>query len=59
MGLVKAEERMRIVVMGTGALGCVFSARLAEVAEVWMLGTWSEGVAAVERDGISVPRCLR
>jgi 2-dehydropantoate 2-reductase len=45
---------MRIVVLGTGALGCVFAARLAGVAEVWMLGTWSEGLAAVEKAGVSV-----
>jgi 2-dehydropantoate 2-reductase len=43
---------MRVVVLGTGALGCVFSARLAELAEVWMLGTWQEGLAAVKRDGV-------
>ncbi len=46
---------MRIVILGTGALGCVFAARLAPCAEVWMLGTWAEGIAAVRRDGV----CLR
>jgi 2-dehydropantoate 2-reductase len=45
---------MRVVVLGTGALGCVFAARLAELAEVWMLGTWQEGLAAVERDGVRI-----
>jgi 2-dehydropantoate 2-reductase len=45
---------MRIVVLGTGALGCVFSARLADLAETWMLGTWSEGLAAVQRGGVTV-----
>jgi 2-dehydropantoate 2-reductase len=45
---------MRIVVLGTGALGCVFSARLADFAEIWMLGTWVEGLAAVRRDGVIV-----
>ncbi|PKO20510.1 MAG: hypothetical protein CVU38_19720 [Chloroflexi bacterium HGW-Chloroflexi-1] len=45
---------MRIAVLGTGALGCVFAARLAGQAEVWMLGTWAEGVAAVQRDGVRV-----
>jgi 2-dehydropantoate 2-reductase len=43
---------MRVAVLGTGALGCVFSARLAELAEVWMLGTWQEGLAAVQRNGV-------
>jgi 2-dehydropantoate 2-reductase len=46
---------MRIVILGTGALGCVFAARLAPCVEVWMLGTWAAGVAAVQRDGV----CLR
>ncbi len=45
---------MRMVVLGSGALGCVYAARLAGQAEVWMLGTWAEGIAAVQRDGIRV-----
>ncbi len=45
---------MRIAVLGTGALGCVFAARLAAAAEVWMLGTWAEGVAAVQSRGVLV-----
>ncbi|MCS7221824.1 MAG: 2-dehydropantoate 2-reductase [Anaerolineae bacterium] len=45
---------MRVVILGTGALGCLFAARLSFHAEVWMLGTWAEGVAAVQRDGIHV-----
>lgn len=45
---------MRVVVLGTGALGCVFAARLAGRSDVWMLGTWAEAIAAVQRDGILV-----
>jgi 2-dehydropantoate 2-reductase len=45
---------MRVVVLGTGALGCVFAARLARAAEVWMLGTWQAGLAAVKEGGVSV-----
>lgn len=45
---------MRIAILGTGALGCVFAARLAAVAEVWMLGAWAEGIAAVQRRGITI-----
>jgi 2-dehydropantoate 2-reductase len=45
---------MRVAVLGTGALGCVFSARLAELAEVWMLGTWQEGLSAVQREGVCI-----
>jgi len=43
---------MRIAILGTGALGCVFAAQLATRAEVWMLGTWAEGIAAVQHRGI-------
>jgi 2-dehydropantoate 2-reductase len=45
---------MHVAVIGTGALGCVFAAHLAAHAEVWMLGAWAEGVAAVERNGIQL-----
>ena len=45
---------MNVAVLGTGALGCVFAAQLAARAEVWMLGAWAEGIAAVQRDGISI-----
>ncbi len=45
---------MRVAILGTGALGCVFAAQLATRAEVWMLGTWAEGIAAVQRDGIRI-----
>ena len=40
---------MRVIILGTGALGCVYAARLADQAEVWMLGTWAEGIAAVQQ----------
>lgn len=50
----RREGEMRMVVLGSGALGCVYAARLAGQAEVWMLGTWAEGIAAVQRDGIRV-----
>ena len=45
---------MNVVVLGTGALGCVFAAQLAARADVWMLGSWAEGIAAVQRDGIRI-----
>ena len=44
----------RIAVLGTGALGCVFAARLARVAEVTVLGTWSAGMEAIRSGGIRV-----
>ena len=45
---------MRIAILGTGALGCVFAAHLAAWADVWMLGSWVEGVAAAQRVGIRI-----
>lgn len=45
---------MHVLILGTGALGCVYAARLAAHADVTMLGTWTEGVAAVRAGGIRV-----
>src|SRR5271169_1280556 len=45
---------MRVHVVGTGALACFFGARLARVAEVTLLGTWAEGIAAIASRGIVV-----
>ncbi len=45
---------MRIAVLGTGALGCLWAAHLAAHAEVWMLGTWVEGIAAIRQQGVTV-----
>lgn len=43
---------MRIHILGTGALACLFGARLSREADVTLLGTWPEGIAAVDRRGI-------
>ncbi len=45
---------MRIAVIGTGALACVFAAHLSAQADLVMLGTWPEGVRALADDGIRV-----
>ena len=45
---------MRIAILGTGAMACLFGARLAAVAEVTLIGTWAEGLAAIEEHGIVV-----
>lgn len=42
----------RLLIVGTGAMACLFGARLAEHADVTLLGGWSEGLRALERDGI-------
>jgi 2-dehydropantoate 2-reductase len=39
-----------ILIVGSGALGCLFAARLAATGQrVQMLGTWREGVVALQR----------
>lgn len=40
-----------IVIAGTGAMACLFGARLANHTSVTLLGAWPEGLAALE-DGI-------
>jgi 2-dehydropantoate 2-reductase len=47
---------MRIHVLGTGALACFFGARLARVAEVTLVGTWTEALDAIARGGIVLDR---
>lgn len=43
---------IRIALLGTGAMGTLFGVRLSRVAEVWMLGTWVEALAAVRAHGL-------
>jgi 2-dehydropantoate 2-reductase len=43
---------MRIALLGTGAMACLFGARLAPLAEVNLVGTWAEGLAAIQERGI-------
>lgn len=43
---------MEILIVGTGALGTLFAARLAQARHnVTMLGTWREGIASLQKDG--------
>ena len=44
-----------ILIVGTGALACLFGARLAARGiEVTMLGTWREGLAALRNYGVTL-----
>ena len=43
---------MRVILLGTGAMACLFAARLSGVAEVTLLGTWSEAIQAITKQGI-------
>jgi 2-dehydropantoate 2-reductase len=43
---------MHVTIFGTGALGCLFGARLAPLAEVTLVGSWTEALDAIGRRGI-------
>lgn len=45
--------RIRICIIGTGALGSLFAARLSAVAEICVLGTWQAQLSAM-RDGLTL-----
>jgi 2-dehydropantoate 2-reductase len=47
---------MRITILGTGAMACLLGSRLtsARVGEVCLVGTWPEGVAAIQALGVRV-----
>lgn len=46
----------RVLVLGTGAMGCLVAARLARAstADVLMAGAWAAGIDAIRRHGIAV-----
>jgi len=50
--LIRGECEMRVVLFGTGAMACLFAARMAGVAKVTMVGTWPEGITAIRQRGI-------
>lgn len=44
---------MRIAVIGSGSMGCVFGGRLAEAGnEVWLVDVWREHVEALKANGL-------
>jgi len=43
---------MRVYLFGTGALSCLFAARLSGVAQVTVIGTWAEAIGAIRKRGI-------
>ncbi len=45
---------MQITIIGVGAMGCLFGAKLAPHAQVKLLGTWREGVDAICARGIHI-----
>lgn len=44
-----------VLIVGTGALACLFAARLSAVGrQVQMLGTWPEGLAVLQANGVTL-----
>ena len=43
---------MQVVLFGTGAMACLFGARLSTVSDVTLVGTWSEAMDAIRKRGI-------
>jgi 2-dehydropantoate 2-reductase len=43
---------MRIFLFGTGAMACLFAARLADAADVTLLGSWPEAIDTIRGRGI-------
>jgi 2-dehydropantoate 2-reductase len=51
-----SETNMHLTIAGTGAMACLFGARLAPVARVTLTGSWMDGIAAIRDSGIVVER---
>ena len=50
-----ADSPQPLLVLGTGAMACLFSARLAASGlPVTILGSWAEGLQALQSDGVRV-----
>ncbi|CAG0935531.1 2-dehydropantoate 2-reductase [Thermoflexales bacterium] len=45
---------MQISIIGTGAMATLFAARLADVADVAMIGSWTEALETIKQHGISI-----
>jgi 2-dehydropantoate 2-reductase len=43
---------MRVYLFGTGAMSCLFAARLSGIADTTMIGSWTEAIAALRERGI-------
>ncbi len=48
------EAAVHVTIVGTGAMACLFGARLATVSRVTLTGSWAEGIAALREGGIRV-----
>ncbi|HNQ94200.1 MAG TPA: 2-dehydropantoate 2-reductase [Anaerolineales bacterium] len=53
MNKITNYQLPKILIVGTGALGTLFAARLSQAGyDITMLGTWKEGIASLQKDGV-------
>jgi len=43
---------MKIAIIGAGAMGSLFGARLAPLADVWLISRWTAHITAIQRSGL-------
>jgi 2-dehydropantoate 2-reductase len=48
---------MRVIIFGTGAMACLFGARLSPAAQVVLLDTWAEGIETIRERGLIQDDC--
>ncbi len=45
---------MQISIIGTGAMATLFAARLSDVADVSMIGSWADAIETIKQHGITI-----
>ena len=51
----EAQERMKIAIVGAGAMGSLFAGYLAKTtAEVWIYDIWKEHIEAINKEGLCI-----
>jgi 2-dehydropantoate 2-reductase len=48
------DVKMRVAIVGIGAMGCLFGAKLSQVAEVTLLGHWPAQLTALREQGLTL-----
>lgn len=46
--------RMRLTIIGVGAMGSLFAGRLAKLANITMLGNWEAQIQTINQDGLNL-----
>ncbi len=46
------SQKMKIAIVGAGAMGGLFGAKLSLLADVWLVDPWTAHVQAMQRDGL-------